>query len=308
MSAGTSPATAQETGRDPAPPDVTLRVNAFEHRLSLDPRTTLIDGLREHLHLTGSKNRLSSRPATLTILSGRPTMVPRETAPSERLAARALEIESRGVHEHDVERREQIAPTREQILLHDVVPAARRKRRRGILLVFGELFAEPRHRAIEMMQFEALDAVDAESSRQRSAARSEPPHNRRCNTVRNAARSSAKSCLRALARRSITPRQPVSSHTRSKASDGPMRRVEIVVSSPRSSASSTIALSAKRAPERSSRSTARSPADPRSVRASRSPAGAPRRPRAGSRPNSMRYVRSKKSSGSEGMVLWSKIG
>src|SRR5271165_6005400 len=93
-----------------------------------------------------------------------------------------------------------------------------------------------------------------QSSRQRSAARSEPPQNRRCSTVRNAARSSEKSCLRALARRSITPRQPVSSHTRSKASAGPMRRVAIVVASPRSSASSTIAFSAKRAPERKSRS------------------------------------------------------
>jgi xanthine dehydrogenase YagT iron-sulfur-binding subunit len=39
-----------------APPvDVLLRVNAREHRLTLDPRTTLLDALREHLHLTGSK-------------------------------------------------------------------------------------------------------------------------------------------------------------------------------------------------------------------------------------------------------------
>ncbi len=29
--------------------------NGGEHRLSLDPRTTLLDALREHLHLTGSK-------------------------------------------------------------------------------------------------------------------------------------------------------------------------------------------------------------------------------------------------------------
>ena len=55
MPAGTPPATAQETERDPAPLDATLRVNGFEHRLSLDPRTTLLDALREHLHLTGSK-------------------------------------------------------------------------------------------------------------------------------------------------------------------------------------------------------------------------------------------------------------
>jgi xanthine dehydrogenase YagT iron-sulfur-binding subunit len=35
--------------------DVVLRVNGAEHRLTLDPRTTVLDALREHLHLTGSK-------------------------------------------------------------------------------------------------------------------------------------------------------------------------------------------------------------------------------------------------------------
>jgi xanthine dehydrogenase YagT iron-sulfur-binding subunit len=39
----------------PAPIDVVLRVNGREHRLALDPRTTLLDALREHLRLTGSK-------------------------------------------------------------------------------------------------------------------------------------------------------------------------------------------------------------------------------------------------------------
>jgi xanthine dehydrogenase YagT iron-sulfur-binding subunit len=34
---------------------VVLRVNGTEHRLELDPRTTLLDTLREHLKLTGSK-------------------------------------------------------------------------------------------------------------------------------------------------------------------------------------------------------------------------------------------------------------
>ena len=34
---------------------VVLRVNGGEHRLTLDPRTTLLDTLREHLALTGSK-------------------------------------------------------------------------------------------------------------------------------------------------------------------------------------------------------------------------------------------------------------
>ena len=39
----------------PRPVDVVLRVNGTEHRLALDARTTLLDALREHLHLAGSK-------------------------------------------------------------------------------------------------------------------------------------------------------------------------------------------------------------------------------------------------------------
>jgi xanthine dehydrogenase YagT iron-sulfur-binding subunit len=35
--------------------DLTLNVNGTDHRLSLDPRTTLLDALRDHLALTGSK-------------------------------------------------------------------------------------------------------------------------------------------------------------------------------------------------------------------------------------------------------------
>ena len=38
---------------DPVP--LTLRVNGKAHRLALDSRTTLLDALREHLELTGSK-------------------------------------------------------------------------------------------------------------------------------------------------------------------------------------------------------------------------------------------------------------
>ena len=50
-----SPATAQGAGAAAAPLNVVLRVNGTEHRLALDARTTLLDALREHLHLTGSK-------------------------------------------------------------------------------------------------------------------------------------------------------------------------------------------------------------------------------------------------------------
>jgi xanthine dehydrogenase YagT iron-sulfur-binding subunit len=35
--------------------DLVLTVNGRDHRVSLDPRTTLLDALREHLGLTGSK-------------------------------------------------------------------------------------------------------------------------------------------------------------------------------------------------------------------------------------------------------------
>jgi xanthine dehydrogenase YagT iron-sulfur-binding subunit len=54
MPGAISPAAAQASGAAPTPLNVVLRVNGGEHRLTLDPRTTLLDALREHLHLTGS--------------------------------------------------------------------------------------------------------------------------------------------------------------------------------------------------------------------------------------------------------------
>ncbi len=49
---GAQPPTAQ----DPTlPVDVTLRVNGQDKRLHIDARTTVLDALREHLGLTGSK-------------------------------------------------------------------------------------------------------------------------------------------------------------------------------------------------------------------------------------------------------------
>jgi xanthine dehydrogenase YagT iron-sulfur-binding subunit len=48
-------AMSQAADATQVPLRVLLRVNGSEHRLMLDPRTTLLDALREHLHLTGSK-------------------------------------------------------------------------------------------------------------------------------------------------------------------------------------------------------------------------------------------------------------
>jgi len=40
---------------EPAKANILLRVNGSEHQLMVDPRMTLLDALRERLHLTGSK-------------------------------------------------------------------------------------------------------------------------------------------------------------------------------------------------------------------------------------------------------------
>jgi len=50
QAAESAPAAAAVT-----PSKVTLKINGKEHPLEIDPRTTLLDALREHLQLTGSK-------------------------------------------------------------------------------------------------------------------------------------------------------------------------------------------------------------------------------------------------------------
>ncbi|XAH22955.1 aldehyde dehydrogenase iron-sulfur subunit PaoA [Xylophilus sp. GW821-FHT01B05] len=52
-----TPAVAAPTraASGPTPSPVTLSVNGQTHRLTLDTRTSLLDMLREHLHLTGTK-------------------------------------------------------------------------------------------------------------------------------------------------------------------------------------------------------------------------------------------------------------
>jgi xanthine dehydrogenase YagT iron-sulfur-binding subunit len=46
---------AATAAADPNALPVTLNVNGADHQLKLDPRTTLLDALREHLDLTGAK-------------------------------------------------------------------------------------------------------------------------------------------------------------------------------------------------------------------------------------------------------------
>jgi xanthine dehydrogenase YagT iron-sulfur-binding subunit len=46
---------SDDPGPPPPPSKVELQINGSAHTLTLDPRTTLLDALREHLSLTGSK-------------------------------------------------------------------------------------------------------------------------------------------------------------------------------------------------------------------------------------------------------------
>jgi xanthine dehydrogenase YagT iron-sulfur-binding subunit len=50
-------AAADQPAAEPLPQtvDIELRVNGISHALTLDPRVSLLDALREHLALTGSK-------------------------------------------------------------------------------------------------------------------------------------------------------------------------------------------------------------------------------------------------------------
>jgi hypothetical protein len=64
-------------------------------------------------------------------------------------------------HEHQVEAREQVAPMHEQTFLNQILDAARREPCAPVLILLRQLLAKPRHRAIEVMQIERLDAGDA---------------------------------------------------------------------------------------------------------------------------------------------------
>ena len=80
--------------------------------------------------------------------------------PAERLAARALEIQTGRIHEHEIELGEQITPLLEQAFFDNVLETARCKWGAPILFSRRQFLAEPSHRPIEMMQFETLDAID----------------------------------------------------------------------------------------------------------------------------------------------------
>ena len=79
---------------------------------------------------------------------------------AEGLPARALEVEAGGVHEHQIEPAEEIAPVGEQPLLDQVLGAARGERRARVLLGLRQCLAEPGHRPVEMVELQRLGAGD----------------------------------------------------------------------------------------------------------------------------------------------------
>jgi len=79
---------------------------------------------------------------------------------AEGLPAGTFEVETGGVHEHQVEAAEEIAPVGEQPLLDQVLGATRGERRARVLLHLRQCLAEPGHRPVEMVQLQRLDAGD----------------------------------------------------------------------------------------------------------------------------------------------------
>ena len=75
-------------------------------------------------------------------------------APAERLATLAMEVEGRGIEEHQVEIVEQVAPSREQPLLHQVLD---RPRRPGTPFLVGQFLTQPGDRPVQMVQVEAVE-------------------------------------------------------------------------------------------------------------------------------------------------------
>src|SRR5271166_831232 len=175
-------------------------------------------------------------------------------APAQGLAACALETETGRVHENQVELRQQVAPMGEQLLLHHVLHAARGERRAAVLLLFRQLLAQPPHGSIVVMQFELVDAGDGVILTPPIGGAIGAAHEQPVQHGEEHRAFQRKAVLALAASSVITARQPVSSHSRSNTSAGPMRRTAIVVAASSLAALNTMAFAAKRAPERNNRS------------------------------------------------------
>ena len=156
-----------------------------------------------------------------------------KAATSKRLAARAFEVEAGGVHEHEIERAEKTR--RRGNRLPSTTSSGRGGGRGGGLV-------DPRSFSPSPAPGEGMRMGPPPADPPPAPPRG-PPKGREGGGTPTRGGGGA-----------MTSRQPVSSHNRSNASAGPMRRTELVVATPAANASTTMAFAAKRAPERSRRS------------------------------------------------------
>src|SRR5438309_3734069 len=87
-------------------------------------------------------------------------MVLAEAALADVLAALALEGDRGGIEEDELEIGEEVTSACEEILLDSVLGAARCERRLVRLLILGQLFAEPGHGAVQVMELQRFAPVD----------------------------------------------------------------------------------------------------------------------------------------------------
>ena len=87
-------------------------------------------------------------------------MVLAEAALADVLAAFSFEINRSGVEEDELEISEEVAPVGEEILLDPVLDASWRERRLVLLLILGQLFTQPGHGSVEVMELQVVAAFD----------------------------------------------------------------------------------------------------------------------------------------------------
>src|SRR5664279_941126 len=87
-------------------------------------------------------------------------MIFRVPALADSLASFALEVDRRGVEKHDVQIGKQVAASREQRLLDEVLVGAGSERRGPVLLVFWKNLSQPSHGPVEVVQVQTADAFD----------------------------------------------------------------------------------------------------------------------------------------------------
>src|SRR5450756_2108478 len=138
----------------------------------------------------------------------------------ERLAALAVERQARRIHEDGREIGEQVTPAIEQLLLDDVLDAARRQSPFRLLF---HLFTEPSHRPIEMVEVETIDAENVVVLHPGRASRSDPETKSRCKVPTKTARSTANSNARCFSSSPNTSAMPSRSQIRPNSNGPPIR-------------------------------------------------------------------------------------